>query len=204
MDAGHVVQIAVIGLMLVAVVVKMIAQRRQGARAIVIHGPWELFLLVTFWAWLAMIVVHGLGIAPQLFGRVLWESAVLDTIGMGLVISGTLLALAAFWVMGRSWRIGIDEQAREELVTTGVFAFSRNPIFLFFDWLAIGMACISGTVFFVATAPFILAATHAQIRREERYLRRTFGVEYQQYCRRVRRYFGRRGAAVAGDSSVVP
>ena len=145
-------------------------------------------MVLTFWAWLGAIVVHGLEVAPWMFGEALWDSTALEYAGMGFVILGTALALAALWTMGRSWRIGIDEQAREALVTTGVFSISRNPIFVFFDLLAIGMACMSGTVFFLASSLIVVAATHVQILREEKHLRRRFGDEYDRYCRRVRRY----------------
>ena len=46
------------------------------------------------------------------------------------------LIISLFWIwvaqtqMGNSWRIGIDEQRKMELITTGMFSISRNPIFL--------------------------------------------------------------------------
>lgn len=47
----------------------------------------------------------------------------------GLVASGIAGALSAQLTLGDSWRIGVGEGERTELVTRGVFAWSRNPIF---------------------------------------------------------------------------
>ena len=151
-------------------------------------------MVTVFWGWLAMILVHGTGLRACWFGRAMIGSPALEWAGMALVAGGAALALAAFWSMGRAWRIGIDREVREKLITGGAFAISRNPIFLFFDLLAVGMVLMSPTPFFLISAPFVIAATHVQIRKEEQHLRETVGEEYERYCSRVNRYLGRRGS----------
>ncbi len=190
MHASQIAQVMVIALMAVAVVVKVTAQGRRGIRAIVISGWWEACMVTVFWAWLALVLVHGLAAWAWLFGPALFESTVMEYAGIGLVAVGAAMAMAAFRAMGRSWRIGIDKTAREKLVTTGVFAVSRNPIFLFFDLLAVGMLLMSQTLFFLISAPIIILATHIQILKEEQHLRETVGPEYVEYCARVNRYLG--------------
>ncbi len=190
MHASQIAQVMVIALMAVAVVVKVTAQGRRGIRAIVISGWWEACMVTVFWAWLALVLVHGLGPCAWLFGPALFESTVMEYAGIGLVAVGAAMAMAAFRAMGRSWRIGIDKTAREKLVTTGVFAVSRNPIFLFFDLLAVGMLLMSQTLFYLISAPIIILATHIQILKEEQHLRETVGPEYVEYCARVNRYLG--------------
>ena len=47
--------------------------------------------------------------------------------------------------MGINWRAGVNEQQRTELVTTGIYRFSRNPAFVAFDLLYLGFALIFRT-----------------------------------------------------------
>ena len=86
--------------------------------------------------------------------------------GFCLGLMGDGLFLASVLCMRDSWRAGIPEKDRTELVTGGVYAFSRNPAFVGFDLMYMG-------VFFM----FCAAA---------------FGESYLQYKSRVCRYLGRK------------
>ena len=44
--------------------------------------------------------------------------------------------------MKDSWRAGIPEKDKTELVTGGIYAFCRNPAFLGFDLMYIGVLCM--------------------------------------------------------------
>jgi protein-S-isoprenylcysteine O-methyltransferase Ste14 len=74
-------------------------------------------------------------------------------------------------------------------VTTGVFAVSRNPIYVAFWFVLLGEFLIFPNWVLVT---YLLAATsllHRQVKREEQYLTKHYGREYTDYCLRVRRYF---------------
>lgn len=89
---------------------------------------------------------------------------------------------------GDSFRVGIDEEKPDRLVTTGMFGFSRNPIYVCFDSFFIGLFLVhKNIVILVAVIAFALLI-HRQILREERFLRSHYGAEYEEYCRNVRRY----------------
>jgi protein-S-isoprenylcysteine O-methyltransferase Ste14 len=85
--------------------------------------------------------------------------------------------------------VGIDNQAPGELVTTGVFAFSRNPIFVFVDLYFIGIFLLNGTVIFLA-AVLVVVGLHYQILQEEQFLRAQYGQAYRYYRAGAPRYFG--------------
>ena len=109
---------------------------------------------------------------------------------VGLV--GDLIFLISTLCMKDSWRAGLPDKGRTELVTDGIYAYSRNPAFLGFYLQYIGvllMYCNLLTGMFTAFAILML---HLQILQEERYLAVTFGAEYSDYRRRVFRYLGRR------------
>jgi len=76
----------------------------------------------------------------------------------------------------------------ERLVQGGVFAHSRNPLYLGNILIVLGLALIaSSTYVYLVGLPFFLLAYAAIIAAEEDYLRRKFGAEYEDYCRRVNR-----------------
>jgi protein-S-isoprenylcysteine O-methyltransferase Ste14 len=101
-------------------------------------------------------------------------------------LGGTLWAQVA---MGASWRIGVDEGERTELVTGGPFALVRNPIFSAMVPAFLGLALLvpnaAALVGFVA----LLAALEVQVRLvEEPYLLRTHSARYAHYASRVGRF----------------
>lgn len=111
--------------------------------------------------------------------------------GMLLCVIGDIVFITAIVEMKDNWRAGIAEQDKTDLVTTGIYAYSRNPAFLAFDLLYAGW-----TMMFFNWALFVVSLLgifmfHLQILREEAFLELAFGENYVQYKRHVRRYFGR-------------
>ena len=105
---------------------------------------------------------------------------------------GDLIFLISVLRMKDSWRAGIPEEDRTELVTDGIYAFSRNPAFLGFDLQYIGVLLMFCNLLTATFTVFAVSMLHLQILQEERYLTAAFGPEYLQYRRHVLRYLGRR------------
>lgn len=117
----------------------------------------------------------------------------LRMVGCGLAIAGTAVFAVSVVTMRDSWRAGVSVHEETELVTSGIYAFSRNPAFLGFDLLYIGillmffnlplcLICVLGIILF-----------HLQIVNvEEVFLLETFSDAYLDYCKHVCRYFGRK------------
>jgi len=75
------------------------------------------------------------------------------------------------------------------IVSTGPFAFSRNPLYISLTLLYTGISLVVNTVWPLVFLPVVLIVMHyGVILREERYLERLFGEEYQQYRAKVRRW----------------
>jgi protein-S-isoprenylcysteine O-methyltransferase Ste14 len=110
------------------------------------------------------------------------------------VVGIALYALGLGWIvfsqqwMGRSWRIGVDERERTQLVTGGPFRFVRNPIFTGMIALSAGLALlVPSVVSFVALAVLIVSL-EVQIRLvEEPYLRRVHGQGYERWAQHTGR-----------------
>jgi protein-S-isoprenylcysteine O-methyltransferase Ste14 len=101
-------------------------------------------------------------------------------------IAGTFLAQMA---MGASWRIGVDESERTELITGGVFALCRNPIYTFMVIAWIGFALLVPTWLSLASIPAAIIAFEFQVRLvEEPHLLRAHGEPYRAWASRVGRF----------------
>ena len=112
--------------------------------------------------------------------------------GFCIGIVGDLIFLISVLCMKDSWRAGIPEEDRTELVTEGIYSFSRNPAFLGFDLQYIGLLLMFCNLLTGMFSVFAITMLHLQILQEERYLTAAFGPEYLQYRRHVLRYLGRR------------
>lgn len=115
---------------------------------------------------------------------------VLTGAGAVLGLAGAALFAAAVVTMRDSWRAGIAVSERTELVTGGIFQFSRNPAFLAFDCVYLGLLLMFFNPLLLLCSLFAAVMLHLQILQEERYLTDVFGNSYLDYKRRVRRYLG--------------
>ena len=108
-------------------------------------------------------------------------------IGVVLCIISLVWTVIAQWQMGKSWRIGIDQKHKTELKTSGLFAVSRNPIFLGMIITLAGCFLVlpNAVTLLVAAAGYLLI--QIQIRLEEEFLSHSHGLEYKQYMQTVRR-----------------
>lgn len=107
---------------------------------------------------------------------------------------GDLIFLIAVLGMKDSWRAGIPDGDKTELVTGGIYRYSRNPAFLSFDLMYLGILLMYANLSTAAFTLFAALILHLQILQEEKYLAETFGEEYLAYKKRVLRYLGRRAA----------
>jgi protein-S-isoprenylcysteine O-methyltransferase Ste14 len=96
--------------------------------------------------------------------------------------------VAAQETMGRSWRIGVDTSVRTDLVIHGVFAISRNPVFLGMRIVLLGLFLILPNA--LSLLILVLADTlmQVQVRLEEQHLLALHGDAYREYGRRTRRW----------------
>jgi protein-S-isoprenylcysteine O-methyltransferase Ste14 len=80
------------------------------------------------------------------------------------------------------------------LVSTGIFGFSRNPMYLGLSIALCGWAIVLGSLTpWTALPLFVVVITRLQIEPEEAVLATLFGAAYGEYCARVGRWFGRKG-----------
>ncbi len=156
----------------------------------------ELSFLVGLSVWIAEVLLYALPTDFRLFPAPL-DMPLIDAmpaklIGVALVLIAFVIFIWALVSFGDSWRVGIDEETKGDLVSTGIFAISRNPIFIFIDLYFIGTFLINGTLIFLIFAALVVIGLHYQIIQEEKFLAKAHGQAYRDYCARTGRYFGRR------------
>jgi len=117
------------------------------------------------------------------------EYSYLNYIGWGLLMLSLVLVWAAQSQMANSWRIGIDENNKTELVTSGLFSISRNPIFLGIMLANVGLLLIIPNAFTLLIVSLSTISINTQIRLEEAFLVKSHGKSYTDYCLKVRRWF---------------
>lgn len=152
----------------------------------------DLLTVVCFVVWVYEVAAHTWPLrthfVPEPLGAVLIDVTAIKILGAVLLMSGPVIYSLALVAMGSSWRLGIDRNSHGRLVTGGIFRWSRNPIYIALDCLALGVFLIQGRLVFLALAAFLIGTLHDQILYEERFLSRAYGDTYRDYCRRVGRY----------------
>lgn len=143
--------------------------------------------------WMIEVVAYALHadfhIVPSPLATVLIDSNPARIVGTVLVSIGLFVFMAAFVSFGDSWRVGFDVKTPGALVTGGIFALSRNPIYLFLDLWFIGIFLLNGRLIFLIYALLTLVVIHWQILQEETFLTKLYGQPYEEYRGRTRRYF---------------
>lgn len=104
-------------------------------------------------------------------------------LGILLVIFGVVIWYHALF------RSKIDDGIlKNKLVTVGIYAFVRNPIYTALMFICTGTLLISGNVYFYPLFFFYWIFMTVLIKyTEEKWLRNLYGEEYEIYCRQVNR-----------------
>jgi protein-S-isoprenylcysteine O-methyltransferase Ste14 len=126
---------------------------------------------------------------PTVSKQEFFYSGIISWVGVFLCLAGLLLLLLCLVSFGKSFRVGIDTDHPDKLITTGVFAFSRNPIYLAFGLVLFGQFLVFSNWIHLVYMGSAIWLFHRQVLREEDYLKKHYGKEYSEYCDRVRRYF---------------
>lgn len=114
-----------------------------------------------------------------------WAGLILTAIGTGVFIVSVV-------TMRDSWRAGVAETDKTDLITAGIYSISRNPAFLGFDLVYAGILLTFFSWWLAALTVFAIIVLHVQITRvEEPFLRMVFGKDYRAYESQVCRYLGR-------------
>lgn len=174
--------------------IKMLAQHRRGIQTRQIGRRKEKTLhRVETWMAVATYSVIPVQVISMVIGWNYMPSGARFT-GFLTALAGDMIFLAAVLCMKDSWRAGIPESDKTAIVTDGIYKFSRNPAFLGFDLMYLGVFLMYANPLTGFFTVFAILMLHLQILQEEKYLADTFGEEYGRYKRQVFRYLGRKNS----------
>jgi protein-S-isoprenylcysteine O-methyltransferase Ste14 len=176
-------------LLLGMVLSRVLLLRRQGINAMKFGSIDKTDFLIPPAAFFYFYVIWAAAFGwPNVDARPLFVSEAAAWAGVLLCLAGLFLLLWSLISFQRSFRIGIDTDHPDQLITDGVFAVSRNPLYVAFGMVLGGEFLIFpnwiSLIYLVAAA----ALMHRQVLREEDFLKAHYGDAFAQYCRRVRRY----------------
>jgi len=150
----------------------------------------EIFVRITssLWllTWISEIIFHNQ--ISSLIGF-LFINTCMTYIGILMTVLGAGIFILATVFMKSSWRVGIDKNTKTTLVTDGIYKFSRNPAFVGFNLMFIGLFATYANIFTLIVLVVNIIAFHLLILQEEKHLLSMFGDEYEIYKRKVPRYF---------------
>lgn len=171
---------------------KMLVQKRQGIQTRQIGRVKEKSVhIVELLMSIATLAAPVIQILSILFG---WNHMPANARFTGFCIGmlGDIIFLVSVLCMKDSWRAGIPDKDRTKLVTTGIYRYSRNPAFLGFDFMYVGLLLMYFNLSMLVVSAFAIIMLHLQILQEERYLTDNYGESYREYRKHVFRYLGRR------------
>ncbi len=169
---------------------KMLVQKRQGVQTRQIGRVKEKSVhRVEVLMSIATLAAPVIQILSILFG---WNHMPANARFTGFCIGmlGDMIFLVSVLCMKDSWRAGIPDKDRTKLVTTGIYRYSRNPAFLGFDFMYVGLLLMYFNLSMLVVSAFAIIMLHLQILQEERYLTENYGDSCREYRKHVFRYLG--------------
>lgn len=150
----------------------------------------ENFLRLTTFTWLLLWILEIFFEKTLDKLDILWRhNAYTEYTGLFAITLGVLVFITAMVHMKTSWRVGIDKQTKTALITYGIYRFSRNPAFVGFDLMFIGLFLTYPSILSLVVMSANVIAFHLLILQEERHLTLNFREEYIDYKLKTPRYF---------------
>ena len=136
-----------------------------------------------------IVVAVGMSFFNQPFGEIQFLNDLLAmTFGLGLLFLNLVVSGASLLNLKDSWRVGVLEDQKTELVTTGIYRFTRNPYFLSYFLMFAAYTVFLQNLILFGLSIFGFLFVHKMIIKEEKYLCSVHGNAYVQYKTKVPRY----------------
>jgi protein-S-isoprenylcysteine O-methyltransferase Ste14 len=136
-----------------------------------------------------MMVIQFLSIIIDDNWYYVYTEEYIKIIGVCIILISICTLYLSITIMKDNFRVGIDLEENKILITSGIYKYSRNPNFLAFDLLYIGLTMIFCNPINLIFTIILIFMFDEQIKIEEQVLYIQFSDEYKSYCSKVKRYF---------------
>ena len=178
--------------------IKLLGQKKKGIKTTQIGNGKTGFVK---WVECTMMVSTVLVVVVELISIILGTTLLppwARWLGVGFAAVGVVVFITAIITMRDSWRAGVPNSEKTKLVTSGIFSISRNPAFLGFDLVYLGILLMFFNWVLFPVSIFAALMFHLQIVNvEEDFLLESFGEDYLIYRKKVNRYLGRKAKGKA-------
>ena len=142
-------------LMLGMVLTRVLLMRRRGIVAMN-FGKIDKkdFLIPPFALFYFYLVFAAAFNFPTVSSQQFFHTEIVSWVGVFFCLAGLLLILWSLVSFGKSFRVGIDTEHPDKLITSGVFTFRRNPIYVAFDFICNECVLSVSDTFFRPPPPF--------------------------------------------------
>jgi len=185
---GYIAALTIV-LLIVMVLTRVLLMKRKGVAAMQFGKIDKTdFLIPPFALFYFYLVFANAFNLPTVSAQEFFHSDSIPWVGVLFCLLGLLFFWWSVVSFGRSFRVGIDIDHPDRLITTGAFAVSRNPIYVAFAVVLLGQFLIFSNwilLLYLGTASWLF---HRQVLREEEFLKVHYGQDYAAYCQQVRRY----------------
>jgi protein-S-isoprenylcysteine O-methyltransferase Ste14 len=169
-----------------------VVMKRSGITLLVIgqKNKRELPSFLLGYALVAYIIASNCFPLPMLAfaGRFFWNAEWLRWAGAAICAAAHVGFVACMVSFGNSFRVGIDGEHAGGLVTTGMYAHSRNPMYTSLDALFFGIFLIFPNFGALLVLVMLALSYHFQVKQEEAFCSERYGGDYNRYREKVRRY----------------
>ena len=107
--------------------------------------------------------------------------------GIALTVAGYAATIWCYVIMGNAWRIGINRQEKNQLVTAGPYRWIRHPIYAFQTMMLLGAVLLLPTICSVAIIFLHLFFVLIKAKDEEAYLLTVHGEVYREFMAKTGR-----------------
>jgi protein-S-isoprenylcysteine O-methyltransferase Ste14 len=139
-------------------------------------------------AWIVIPLLVSLVHRDTWILRALWDLPALRWLAVIVAIAALGATMICWKRMGKSWRMGIDPNEKTQLVVTGPYAHVRHPIYALQSLLLVASFIAVPNIVMLAVMLLGMILLQWEARREERYLLRVHGAQYQDYLGRAGRF----------------
>ena len=112
---------------------------------------------------------------------------ILVWISISLLLSGFMIVIIAYISLGRHTKFGLPTE-KTKLITAGIFKFSRNPMYLGLFMMLVGSIIYYPHWILILNCVIAVIIHHKVVLGEEKFLKKTFGNDWEQYLKTSKRY----------------